>query len=198
MAATGFPDLTYSGLVSATTRQELEALVSLIQGYLGENHKSDGTHSDIVAETCASAGGYHEYGRLQPLGSGETIRFDPTMYTAVAPTTWDMTSTNQSTFLAARVGNMLWVCASFVNFNVSVAGSTALYLLLPYGLMASANTSTTMIYSDAGAPAAVGVVECTTDSDKLTLTNFIGGWTVTAANNSTITFSGWFPVKSST
>ena len=58
-----FPTLTNPEWLENATREELEALISQIQGYLNIEHKSDGSHEHVTAdsvtvnETATGAGG---------------------------------------------------------------------------------------------------------------------------------------------
>jgi hypothetical protein len=69
-----FPSLTFANLLENATRAELEQLVSLFVGYLSAQHKEDGSHSDITADSVTVAGD------VTATGSGvfgdEVIAFD--------------------------------------------------------------------------------------------------------------------------
>lgn len=52
----GYPSLTFATLLSHFTRTELEQLISLLQGYLSVEHKEDGTHSAITADSVTVTG----------------------------------------------------------------------------------------------------------------------------------------------
>jgi hypothetical protein len=51
-----YPTLTFASLLSNATRQELEQLVSLLQGYLSVQHNDDGAHTDITGDSLTVTG----------------------------------------------------------------------------------------------------------------------------------------------
>lgn len=51
-----YPSLTYENLLDNLTRAELQELVALIQGYLSQQHKEDGSHADVTADSLEVAG----------------------------------------------------------------------------------------------------------------------------------------------
>lgn len=44
-----YPSLTFANLLDNATKQELEQFISLLQGYLSQEHDEDGHHGDITA-----------------------------------------------------------------------------------------------------------------------------------------------------
>jgi hypothetical protein len=57
-----YPSLTFTQLLNNATKMELEQLIALFQGYLSAQHKDDGSHGDVTAdsldvETDITAGG---------------------------------------------------------------------------------------------------------------------------------------------
>ena len=51
-----FPSGSYLSEVGGRIRDEFESLYSLVQGWLGVEHKSDGTHADVTADTVTTTG----------------------------------------------------------------------------------------------------------------------------------------------
>lgn len=51
-----YPSLTFANLLESATRTELEQFVSLLQGYLSEQHKDDGSHSAVTADSVDVSG----------------------------------------------------------------------------------------------------------------------------------------------
>lgn len=51
-----YPSLTFAQLLDNATREELEQFVALLQGYLSSEHKDDGSHSDLTADSVTVAG----------------------------------------------------------------------------------------------------------------------------------------------
>lgn len=46
-----FPTLTFAEMLSNSTREELQQMLALFEGYLRVQHKDDGSHSDITADS---------------------------------------------------------------------------------------------------------------------------------------------------
>lgn len=46
-----YPTLTFPQMLDNATRQELDQFISLLQGYLSAEHKDDGTHSAVTADS---------------------------------------------------------------------------------------------------------------------------------------------------
>jgi hypothetical protein len=46
-----YPAVTFAEILSQSTRQELEFFVSLLQGYLSQEHDENGRHTDITADS---------------------------------------------------------------------------------------------------------------------------------------------------
>lgn len=51
-----FPAVTWANLLDPGTRQEAEQFASLVQGYLSTQHKDDGSHGDITADSLTTTG----------------------------------------------------------------------------------------------------------------------------------------------
>jgi hypothetical protein len=51
-----YPSVTFTEILSASTRQELEQFTALLQGYLSQQHKEDGSHEDVTADTLETTG----------------------------------------------------------------------------------------------------------------------------------------------
>jgi hypothetical protein len=49
-----YPSVTFRDILSASTLQELDQLCSLLQGYLSSQHKADGSHSAVTADTVTA------------------------------------------------------------------------------------------------------------------------------------------------
>lgn len=49
-----WPSVTWGNLLPAAVRQELEQFAALLQGYLSSQHKDDGSHSDITADSVTT------------------------------------------------------------------------------------------------------------------------------------------------
>jgi hypothetical protein len=51
-----YPSLTFANLLDNATRQELEQFVSLLQGYLSQEHDEEGAHGDVTATSLTVSG----------------------------------------------------------------------------------------------------------------------------------------------
>lgn len=72
-----YPSLTFADLLTQATRAELEHLVSLLQGYLSEQHKEDGSHSDITADSVDVSGDLSVDGTITADADGTPITLAP-------------------------------------------------------------------------------------------------------------------------
>lgn len=87
-----YPNLTYAELLDNATREELEALIALFQGYLDVEHNERGRHTDITAHSVtltkdaatgttgdATIGGDLEVAGRTTLGDGSGLTDPPTL-----------------------------------------------------------------------------------------------------------------------
>lgn len=51
-----YPSLTFANLLEQATRAELEQFISLLQGYLSQQHDENGAHTDITADSVTVSG----------------------------------------------------------------------------------------------------------------------------------------------
>lgn len=190
MTQIGWPSVTYAGALEKFTRKELETFVSLLQGYLEANHNADGTHADIKATSCASDEGYTEFGRATPLGFGEDVRYDPSLYGASGAMTWAPTSAQQINLRYARVGSLLFYSGFIDSTNVGGAASTQLRVYLPLGLTCKYRQTGINVHNDAGGAGTVGSCTGQAGVKYLALVKSpVANWTITAANNTTVQFT---------
>ena len=71
-----YPSLTFAELLSSATRAELEQFVSLLQGYLSQQHKEDGSHSDVTADSLDVSGDISADGTITADADGYPIVLD--------------------------------------------------------------------------------------------------------------------------
>ena len=191
----GFPDATYTNISDPATRQEFENLYTQLRGWMAADHNADGTHSNVRANSLSTTWGVREMGRIHTLGDPEDIPWDPAIYAASGTTTWQPTLAQQVTLKAALIGNLMSVTGLISLTNVGVAAGNSLNVLLPWNYVGAGNGIGTLYYIDAGGAAAMGYCRTRDLGQYVELYKIAGTWTVTAANDTTVFFSGLFPVQ---
>lgn len=73
-----WPSVTFPMILTPETRQELEQLCALLQGYLAQQHKDDGSHGDITADSLEVSGNAE-------IGGDLTVEGDVTLGTVQSP-----------------------------------------------------------------------------------------------------------------
>lgn len=193
--APGWVGDPFINIVDGPTRQAVQQVIAQLQGYLGIDHNPDGTHNRIHAVSVTTAEGVQEFGRIQTLGVAEDTQWSPTIFTGSGAMTWLVASTSLKTYKAARIGNLLYVSVSVAATNVGGVANTMLQLQLPWNLKGIGYTATLGFASDAGAVPAAVQVELFDQGTVFSISKFNGAnWTLTAGNNTTVIFQGWFAV----
>lgn len=64
-----YPDLTFRDVIDVATRQELEQFVALLNGYLAVQHKDDGSHDELTADSATIAGTIDATGAISSDGN---------------------------------------------------------------------------------------------------------------------------------
>ena len=186
-----FPGLTFNDMLPPNIRQEFEQFTSLLHGYLGDQHKDNGSHKDVTADSVASTDGYAEHDRSVNLGDWQTVRFLAGNFTASGGNNWTLTSGDQSRFAYTLVGHTMTVAFRFDTTSVSGISAT-LSVTIPDGYVSAAVNAGTIAFSDNGTLGS-GVVAVTAGGTTLNFTKDVaatGTWAV-AANTTAIygTFS---------
>ena len=73
-----YPSLTFATELDQKTRQELEQFISLLQGYLQEQHEGDGSHKAITADSLAATGNISSSGGTGSFAGNVTADSDGT------------------------------------------------------------------------------------------------------------------------
>lgn len=112
--------LKYLAELQDSVRQEFEQLVNALRGYVIVEHNDDGTHSDVTADSVASANGYHEHNRL--VGMGEWVPLNVAASDLESDSgSWTFTLTNYS-IRYMRVGKSITIQVTIFN-NAEVTGT---------------------------------------------------------------------------
>ena len=64
-----YPTLTFPQQLPEQLRWELELLLAQIQGYLSHEHKGDGSHGDVTADSATVAGAVSAGGAVTATGA---------------------------------------------------------------------------------------------------------------------------------
>jgi len=145
-----YPSVTWTNILPPAVRQEAEQFAALTQGYLSVEHKDDGSHRNITADSIVTTGDITAGGDLigeadlEIAGDGafggdlsaanltqmQTPPFSASNFTGNGGMTWTVSSVD--TFQYCVIGNTM-----FVNFIISgtVGGSlnTTLRIQIPGG-----------------------------------------------------------------
>lgn len=193
----GWPSETYLSTCPPQVQNELRAFYAILQGFFSADHRPDGTHNRVRAVSVTTDEGIQEFGRSQTLGVAEDIQWAPSLFTASGTMTWPVIATQMKGVKAARVGNMLWYGGQIYGCNVGGVAGPELRLGLPFRLKDDGiDALGILLYSDAGAAQAYGVCLAPTGAAYLSFQKTSGAnWTITAANDTVLTFSIWLPVK---
>lgn len=126
--------------VKGFIRQQFEDLGTQIQAGWNTNHKSDGTHADVVATSVASTNGYKEHSRTVPQGEWTDIVLQNSDVTSDTGT-YALTTTNIF-FRYMRIGKTIFLTFTFFNNGVVTGTPEFLRIKLPPILeMARVNSS---------------------------------------------------------
>ncbi len=201
----GFPSETTLDACPSSVRSELHSFYSLLQGWLGIDHKSNGQHADVVADSVSSVDGFTEFGRDDVLGVAVDVPWSPSNFSASGAMTWAPTSA-QAYVQACRIGNLMYLSGEVALTNVGGVASTELLVLIPFieqnnGVInnfvgASVIAIGTLFYIDAGVVSPMGFCASLKDSPYISLRKADGtAWTITAGNDTTVNFSILCPIK---
>lgn len=200
----GFPADTYIDQCPESVQLELKQFYSLLQGWLSVDHKPDGTHKNVRADSVASTAGFTEFGRDDVLGVAVDIYWTPSNYSASGAMTWAPTTAQQASLQACRIGNLMYLTGEVDSTNVGGVADVSLYVKIPFVIqndgvasdfVVAAPASGTLVYSDAGGAVSSGWCRAQAGSKYIELRKFVGNWTITAANDTTVLFSIVCPIK---
>lgn len=115
--------LKFRDLLPQAVVSELDQLVSGVNGWLTQEHKDDGSHADVTADTVTLQGAQ--------VGEMFDLAYTSTRFFAEGAAVWTVSSGNQLFFRGSRIGQMV-----FVEFNLqgtAIATDTpgSLFIRLP-------------------------------------------------------------------
>src|SRR5690242_7021073 len=108
-----YPSLSFAQMLDNATRQELEQFVSLLTGYLSQQHTDTGAHGDVTASTITVSGNATVEGDLAVNG---LITSDADGY---APTFGAFTGGSGVRLPAATTGFSDWTIAAVTGTSPS-------------------------------------------------------------------------------
>jgi hypothetical protein len=132
----GWPASSFRTLLPPAVRQNQDQLDADVQGYLSEQHNSDGTHGDITATSLALTSAQPS-GAQTTVGTFTDIAWSPALYSGAGGMTWTPTSANQVTWCYELVGHKMTVIFWLQNSTIVAPRNAILLLALPLGMYAT-------------------------------------------------------------
>lgn len=130
--------------ISTMLVQELDRAYAVIRATWNVEHRSDGSHGAVIADS------YTERGRTTMIGEWADVPFSSSNYGASGSMTWSVTSGDVLTNRKMRAGNTLWWTFALASTTVGGVVSTELQIALPDSLRSRKFTVTTIAVDDNG------------------------------------------------